>query len=472
MKNENRKKTLLASLGLTLLLSWPLAGQETGTSQEDERIQKLEQAVRQLQEQNQELMKQIQSIRAVDSQGDSATPPVEAASKAAPTPNVADNDIRVFWKNGINFETQDGKLFTGKLGGRVQVDTAAGTEDAGVEAAVGEMPFAVEFRRARIALEGEIGLPTPTSYKLETDFGGGEVSLKDAYVGLGGLPYIHEVQVGHFKEPFSLEELTSSKYLTFMERATPIDAFSPARNTGFKIGGAEFEEQMTWALGAFTSVGDFGEGRIDSNYRITGRLTTAPWYEDKGRKLLHLGASGSFLEPEGETLRFDARPEVHLAPRYADTGRIAADRAQFAVAEAALVHGPLSVQGEYFQTWVDGPGNPTFDGFYLFGSWFLTGEHRPYKRSSGTFDRLKPQENFSLEGGGIGAWEVGLRYSHLDLNDAGVSGGRLDDITAALNWYLNPNARVMFNYVLANLNRGAADDDQAHLFQTRFQVDF
>ncbi len=73
----------------------------------------------------------------------------------------------------------------------------------------------------------------------------------------------------------------------------------------------------------------------------------------------------------------------------------------------------------------------------------------------------------------MGAWEVGLRYSHIDLNDEGISGGEEDNITVGLNWYLNPNVRMMFNYVNADLeDRAGIPDGDADIFQTRFQIDF
>ena len=138
--------------------------------------------------------------------------------------------------------------------------------------------------------------------------------------------------------------------------------------------------------------------------------------------------------------------------------------------------GPLSVQGEYFRNWVerpDGADTASFDGFYALVSYFITGENRPYRRGNGTFDRVKPNKNFGLgENSGPGAWEVLLRYSQVNLNDSGISGGRLNDITGGVTWYLNPNWKVMFNYVFAQLDRGVADGDNAHVFQTRFHVDF
>ena len=110
---------------------------------------------------------------------------------------------------------------------------------------------------------------------------------------------------------------------------------------------------------------------------------------------------------------------------------------------------------------------PNFQGFYVYGSYFLTGENRVYKTSSGAFDRMSPKRNFDGNGG-LGAWEIALRYSNLDLNDADFSGGELDDFTVGVNWYLNPNTRFMWNYVFADLD----DIGDTNIFQTRFQIDF
>ena len=113
-------------------------------------------------------------------------------------------------------------------------------------------------------------------------------------------------------------------------------------------------------------------------------------------------------------------------------------------------------------------GDPQFNGFYAFASYFLTGEHRPYSTSSGTFAGIKPKQNFLDGKGGLGAWEIAARYSQLDLNDEGIDGGKLGDFTFGLNWYLNPNYRVTFNYVFADLK----DVGDTHILGMRFQVAF
>ena len=97
--------------------------------------------------------------------------------------------------------------------------------------------------------------------------------------------------------------------------------------------------------------------------------------------------------------------------------------------ENAYVLGPLAVQAEYIRSYVDvnSPGTATqfrnvhFDGYYAQTSYFLTGEHRPYRKKDGYFGRVKPKKNFSLKRGGLGAWEVAARYSHANLDRIGPS---------------------------------------------------
>ncbi|HEX6200190.1 MAG TPA: porin, partial [Thermoanaerobaculia bacterium] len=166
------------------------------------------------------------------------------------------------------------------------------------------------------------------------------------------------------------------------------------------------------------------------------------------------------------SLRFRSRPESHLAPRIVDTGAFGDDGLTLVSAEAALVTGPFHAQGEYAQAAVDATGgaaDPDFDGFYVGGGWFLTGESRPY--DGGSFGRVKPRRPL---GAGPGAWEVALRYSTLDLTDGAIAGGEVDDVTLALNWYPYSNVRWMLDYVLADRQ----DVGEVDAVQMRFQIDF
>ena len=373
-------------------------------------------------------------------------------------------DFRVYWKEGLNLATLDGD-FKLKIGGRLQTDWLFSSEDDAIKLDVGEQEDGVEFRRARIFFSGLIY--DNVEYKLQLDFEGGDADFKDAYLGLVDFP-LGKLRIGHFKEPFSLDELTSSKYITFLERALP-NVFAPGRNMGFMLHNTCPEERMTTAIGVFRDTDDYGEDVDDGGYNITGRLTALPIYENKGAQLLHLGAAYSYRNPD-DSIQYRQRPEAHLTDRFVDTGSFASDQVDLVGLEAAWVNGPLSLQGEYMMADADrlgGGSDVEFDGYYIQASYFLTGEHRKYKTTEGAFSRIKPRENYSAAGG-PGAWEVKARYSGLDLSDKDINGGELDNISAGLNWYLNPNTKIMWDYVHADKD----DIGEADMLMMRVQFDF
>jgi len=330
-----------------------------------------------------------------------------------------------------------------------------------------DLADATEFRAARMGVGGTIY--ENIGYKAEFDFAGDkDVELKDVYMSLLDTP-VGEVRAGHFKEPFSLEELTSSRFITFMERGLS-NAFSPGRNSGFAILDSCEEETMTWGAGIFRNTGDAFDaaGSGDAEYGYTGRFTYSPLHDSEAGKVVHLGASASYRTDK--EVAFSARPESHLLNSPASTGAIAADDTTLVNGEFAWVNGPLSVQAEYTLASVgavSGGQDGDFSGYYAFLSWFLTGEHRNYKASHGAFDRVKPMENY---GAGSGAIELAARYSFIDLND-GPSVGEMTDYTGGVNWYLNPNTRVMLNYVHSEYEEPGVDDS-ADLLMLRFQVDW
>jgi phosphate-selective porin OprO/OprP len=373
--------------------------------------------------------------------------------------------FKIEWKDGFRFENPD-KKFSLKFGGRLMNDWMWGSADSEVEDAFGSIVSGNEFRRARLYVSGTVY--KVVEFKVQYDFAGGDVDFKDAWLGIKKLPF-GSLRIGHFKEPFSLEELTSSKYITFMERSLP-NIFAPGRNTGFGILGKTGNEQMTWGFGVFTDANDYGEAEEhDDTYNFSGRFTFLPWVE--GDDLLHVGVGYHYQGVnEGDVLRYRQRPEVHLTHRFVDTGRFASDSANVFGLEAAMVYGQLSFQAEYMYNMVsaDDYGDPNLSGGYVYGSFFLTpGDHRRYKKSAGAFDRVKPKNPY-MGASGTGALELGLRYSWLDLTNAEIFGGELMDITLGLNWYINNVTRMMFNYIYADRD----DVGSANFFQMRFQIDF
>ncbi len=396
--------------------------------------------------------------------------PKTASGKERKKGGAEGSPLRAYWKNGFRLKSEDGQ-FSLKIGGRLHNDWAVIDVDKAVEERFDDrFGSGAEIRRARIELSGT--LFEFVRFKSDFEFSGGEVALKDVFLETPRMPYAGILRVGHMKEPFSLEELTSGNQTTFMERALP-SAFVPSRNTGFGLRNALLDERVTWAAGFFRETNNQGTGFDDTGrYNVSFRLTGLPWVSRDGRRLFHVGLdyTHKFME-DGKPVRFRQRPEAHLTDvRFVDTGDIPADGVDVAGFESALLWGPFSLQGEYYRAWVDAAqvDRLSFDGFYVFASYLLTGESRTYKRSGGVFGGIKPRRNLRLGKPGWGAWELAVRYSHLDLDDGPIQGGTLDDVTLGVNWYLNPNTRIMLNYIRSDLD----DVGDANIFQSRFQIHF
>lgn len=389
-------------------------------------------------------------------------PALEDAAQPSPRELVS------HWDNGLHLRTAD-QRFQLTLGGRLLVDGAYLDADAATGLQEGS---GVEIRQGRLYLKGT--LYERFMFKAQYDFAGGDVDFKDNWLAFKDVPYVGHIKLGHLKEPFSLEELTSRKYITFMERSLPGQAgksFVPARNVGVMVYDTAFNQRLTWAVGGFRETDGYGNDFSDEkNYNLTGRLTGLPWYGQQGRQLLHLGLAYSHKWLDNASTRLRARPEGHLADYFVDTGDMVADSVDLLGTEAAWVQGPWSLQGEYMYALVDAEtgGEPEFSGYYLQGSYFLTGEHRPYKKSAGAFGRVAPRRSFDPARGGWGAWEIGVRYAAVDLTDAGVKGGEAEDVTLGLNWYLYPNLRLMLNYINADVDAAGSAD----MVQFRSQLDF
>jgi len=381
--------------------------------------------------------------------------------------SVADeNDIQVRWKDSLRLETKDKKVQI-RFGGRIQYDFANMSQDANIEQSLGSLQDGTEPRRARMYLSGI--LHKHVDFKAQYDFAGGLTKFKDVYIGLTGIPYLGKIKVGHMKEPFSLEDLTSSNNITFMERALHV-GFAPSRNVGVLLSN-HIEERITWAAGIFRNTDDLGIGQGDDDFNFTGRLTGTPWLSEESRQVIHLGFNFSHRSRSAASFRFRQRPEAHLTPRFVDTGTLLAQSANLVGPEFAWIQGPVSIQTEYVHASLDpvaGTAKSNFQGYYLLGSFFLTGEQRNYRASEGRFRGVKPKNNFNISEKSMGAWELAFRYSSLDLEDKSVAGGKLHDWTVGINWYLNAHARIMWNYIRADLDTvGAAD-----ILQMRLQLNF
>jgi len=118
---------------------------------------------------------------------------------------------------------------------------------------------------------------------------------------------------------------------------------------------------------------------------------------------------------------------------------------------------------------------PEFKGGYVSLGWMLTGESREYNAKRGLVGRLKPSSPFATGGEGLGAWELAARFNTLDLTDNSVNGGEMDSVTLGVNWYPNPYARLMLNYVRNDLDATgpvAFRETDPEYVMMRVQADF
>ncbi len=292
---------------------------------------------------------------------------------------------------------------------------------------------------------------------------------------------------------------SATRGYTFLELSSMADAFAQSTGTGLWLTNSFLDDRVTYAAQAYrqdvvlqTHGNDFGDGE----YAYDARLTALPWYSDNGNCLVHLGAWCAWRKaqtgfdpatgsPTGiHTVRLRARPEMRDIPsaqvsgtdpsgnvlggnknRLVDSGSLVADSSSLVGLEFLAILGPFSLQAEYDWDTVHDvtigkttAGDFTFNGGYVQLSYVLTGEHRAYDKRLGRLatdylGRQGPYTPFWLvrdAGGnldwGWGAWELAVRYSYLDLNDGVVRGGKEEGWSAAVNWILNNNLRMTFQY--------------------------
>ena len=202
--------------------------------------------------------------------------------------------FKVFWREGLHMETNDDR-FQLRLGGRIQYDWLFWGDDAEVAGFVGgPLLNGTEFRRARIFVAGYVY--ERIEYKMQLDFAGGTTAIKDLYFGIRHPTF--GFRVGHMKEPFSLEELASSKYITFIERGLP-SVFDSERNSGFMLHGNVIGGNFNYGVGVFRETNVTGVGINPEGYNISGRFAGAVVNRNKGRNIIHLGASAVFQNGDG-----------------------------------------------------------------------------------------------------------------------------------------------------------------------------
>ncbi len=379
--------------------------------------------------------------------------------------------------------------------GRIHLDYWAFPEDGeGVEIFEdGNPQDRVTFRRMRIGVKGDLN--DNMFYKYEGEFAGGVASsYRDAFIGFKKLPLFNTVIIGNHKRPYGLDHLNSSRYNVFTERPFVVEAFNEdSRRLGISSNGLSKDQKWNWRYGLWNQeLTQTGAGWVNDHYQseIAGRIANTAWYDESsgGRGYFHWAVSGSWGTPDGNgpnnQARYRTRPEARSDERWLNTDFIAGAEANSLFGlETVFNVGAFQVTAEYLQTFVNRSnlvGNDLgFGGGYIQAAYFLTGEHTPWERKTGTLGRVKPYENFfavrncdGQRGFGLGAWQIAARYSYLDLQDEDIVGGKGESLTLGLNWWWNPNARIQMNYLVGEIEREPLASDDYQIVGVRWMVDF
>jgi phosphate-selective porin OprO/OprP len=328
-----------------------------------------------------------------------------------------------------------------------------------------------EIRAARFGVVGTLNFKRPWRYTViamtHTFDKGFNVDTTDEF-SWGDyrldipLPADLTLSVGKQKEPISIDRLMGLAYLPMQERGAFIDALLPSRNHGVVLAGAAASDNVSWAVGAFNNWIDSGESFSDTPDVLVGRVTWAPKIFQNESNLFHVGLGLRHSDIK-QDLSVRRQPEFNKAPRYVDTESFSPDDQMTYNLEAYWRNGPYMLGFENVGTDVDAPqsGNPFLSGYYLTGSWALTGEMRAYRKRSGTFDPLPVAR--PVNQGGWGAVELAFRYSNIDLTDGALDGGEMDILSLGVNWWFTRSTSLSVNYRDITLDRFGTEGDSSGL---------
>jgi phosphate-selective porin OprO and OprP len=355
-------------------------------------------------------------------------------------------------ENGIGLKSKDGNN-TIQLTGRIHMDYRHYTPDYGVGQTTDSYQNIAEMRRGRFGVRGQFA--KDFKYQLLANFGASDgfssttSTADEMWVNYAANPEM-QFQFGLFKMPFSLEQLTSSNNLDFMERSLIGQNDSeliPAKETGFMLHGVP-KPGLTYAIAA--SRGKANKNAEFDGFDYIGRVTTNI-AELTGSKAYtaHLGAAYSTGEIKGGVIPVSGRTESRMQSAWFTGSALSGDTIRTRQGlEAAFAYEGFKVQGEQFNFKYDPltGNNQEIKGYYVQAVYNLTGESHAYK--DGAFGWIKP--NNPIDKGGKGAWQVGVRMSEFDASTITVATGKSNRATAmtyGITWFCTDNLRFMVNYI-------------------------
>ncbi len=337
--------------------------------------------------------------------------------------------------------------FSIKLGLAIVFDYSWLDQDAASIAQVGEQRDTGEVRDARITTRGELRVFGDWRYQVTAQYRGFDREPHDTDdwvftdVNMARDFAFGTLTFGKIKETFSYEMVGDSANLPQSERL--LTPFFKSRDIGVRLGNTVRDQRGSWAVGVYDEDG----------FQATTRLTALPIWQDQGERYLHLALALRYNSADSGQLRFSGRPETNATDLYVDTGNVPADHAWHTGLEALWADGRYSVLAEAVAAHVaaNALADPTLTGWYVTGSWTITGGGpRPYDRRAGYARRMPVAHRH-------GEVELVARIGHVDLDDGPLSGGTLDKWYLGANWWATKRWKASLGYGDADLDRFGVD---------------
>ena len=382
------------------------------------------------------------------------------------------DEARLKYKDGFTLESADGENSL-SIAGRVHADYRSFSEDGAGSSAADTF----DIRRAYLGVKGKIA--KDWSFEATQDIANN--SLEYAFINYK-VSDAAQLRIGAFKFQYSFEEITSSRFIDFQERSF-VNALVPGKDQGIMIHGEPVNNTFAYAVGVMNGGGKNADeaNAVNDDKEIVGRVA-ANFAAMAGLAdtVLHLGLnySDGTTNSVSSSVRTEARG---LTTFSIATGAPAdgVDRTRTGI-EGVLAYGPFKLQSEWAKMGLKTTAfDRDIDAMYVAANWLITGEKYADSYSLGGMKAIKPNNPFKKGGSGMGAWELGVRYSKLDGSDwagtaelgAGTT-AEADAITVGLKWIPVTPVRVYLNYTQTDFNTpvatatGTTNDEKAITLRT------
>jgi phosphate-selective porin OprO/OprP len=507
MSNSVKLVVAIYLTTLTALLS-PFAHAQTV----EQRIEALEQKIRVLEGLLEKSVQVDQKVRVLERKAEIVLEETIAAKKVTPVVKASNTGFSIESadaKNSIRlagvFQSDYRYFEQGSKDVRNRSNARAGDLDT---SGFSDANNSWLLRRVRPTIQGT--LLGKYDFRTTFELGGGSASAVDAYIDARFHPAF-KIRAGKYKPFVSLERLQSAQDIKFLERSYVSNAILPSRDLGIAIHGDLLSNRLNYAIGLNNGVTDGGNSstgvQFDGDPEYTARLFTTPFITDYSTLTgLGFGVAVTYTDSRGErNLNFTDTAAADASrnglPSYLTNGQntffryssaAIADGERFRFApQAHYYYGPLGILAEYASVKQDVSlttgGSPSAGGaatntviiagtntsfthtaWEIAATYLLTGEDASYRG-------VKPAHDFDLSTGGLGAWELLGRYSDITLDEdtfLDITGSSFSTATYAnlsesaqsahswtlgVNWWLNSNAKVAFNYEHTSFNGGAGD---------------